>query len=387
MLTKIKYLNKKELIKRIMKRLILCIFFVLSCIFLFFKIKNSNEFNKFLNTNIYPNSVVIFEYNNYHYECLPGYTKYFTDLGFNVDVIIQEDGYESFEYYEPLNKIRIFTYKPKEIKKNKILLKKRLNMYNYSLLHFTDIQKDKLKLFKKLGYYDNPNSLFIVQAVDQLEKLGLEKFIQKNHVFSLADYGLVNYINPNYFGNMNITHKKNKKIIFYITSSINKYYSYLIIAVRHLKNKSIDFEIDITGWNDNLCEDIIPNDIRKYFIFHGLVSYNKLYSIIKKSDFIILNLFPDNEIDILFKSFRATGNAQLAYGFNKPVIIEESFAKVYKFSNQNAIIFKKHNLSDAIEKAVQISEKEYDDMTYNMEILRESIYNTSFNNLKNSLQI
>ena len=371
-----------------MKRLILCLFFVLSCIFLFFKIrKNTYELNKFFNVKIYPNSVVIYEYNNYHYECLPGYTKYFTDLGFNVDVIIQEDGYESLEYFEPFNKIRIFIYKPNEIKKNKKFLKRRLNMYNYSLLHSTDIQKDRIKLFKKLGYYDNPNSLFIVHAVDQLDILGLEKFIQKNHVFGLADYGLVNYINPNYFGNMNITHIKNKKITFYITSSINKFYSYLIIAVRNLKNKSIDFEIDITGWNDNLCEDIIPNDIRQYFIFHGLVSYNKLYSIIKKSDFIILNLFPDNEIDIIFKSFRATGNAQLAYGFNKPVIVEESFAKIYKFSKQNAIIFKKHNLSDAIERAVQISEKEYGDMTYNMGVLRESIYNTSLKNLKNSLQI
>ena len=63
------------------------------------------------------------------------------------------------------------------------------------------------------------------------------------------------------------------------------------------------------------------------------------------------------------------------------------FIIILLYSNQNAIIFKNHNLSDTIEKAVQISEKEYDDMTYNMEILRKSIYNTSLNNLKNSLQI
>ena len=243
-----------------MKRLILCIFFVLSCIFLFFKIKNSNEFNKFLNTNIYPNSVVIFEYNNYHYECLPGYTKYFTDLGFNVDLIIQNNGVNSLSHFEPKNKIRIFRYKKALQIKRKNLFKNKLKMYNFSLLHSTDKQKKRIKLFRQLGYYDNPNSIFIVHAVDYLYKLHLEKFIVKKHVFGLADYGIINYVNPNYFGNMNLTHSKNKKITFYLPSSKKKYYSYLLLGARNLKNKRIDFEINITGGNKAIYEGIIPKD-------------------------------------------------------------------------------------------------------------------------------
>ena len=376
-----------------MKRitLIICILLILSYIFFFFKNRKKkpiSELNNYLNATIYPNSIIIYEYNNYHFECLPGYIKYFTDLGFNVDVIIKKSGIKSLEYFEPMNKIRIFTYDhPNELKENKILFKKKFNMYNYSLLHTISFQKDRVKLFKNLGFYDNPNSLFVLHALDQLEMLGLEKYVQKNHVFGLADYGKLNYINPNYFGNLDFSHKKNKKIIFYVTSSINKYYSYLILAVRNLKNKAFDFEIDITGWNKNLNKKIIPQDIRQYFHFHGLVSYTKLYSIILKTDFIIMNLFPDNEIDIVFKTFRATGSAQLSYGFNRPVIVEESFAKVYKFSNQTAIIFKNHDLSDAMERAIQMSEKEYKDMTYNVKLLRESIYNISLNNLKKALHI
>lgn len=43
--------------------------------------KNKNLWiNKFFN--------VIYKYNNYFYECLPGCTKYFNDLGFNVEVLI-----------------------------------------------------------------------------------------------------------------------------------------------------------------------------------------------------------------------------------------------------------------------------------------------------------
>ncbi len=70
-----------------------------------------------------------------------------------------------------------------------------------------------------------------------------------------------------------------------------------------------------------------------------------MYNIVKNTDFIIINLYPNRKQEILFKTFRATGNTQLAYGFYKPVIFEESFAKVYKFSNKTAIIFKENDIS------------------------------------------
>ena len=77
----------------------------------------------------------------------------------------------------------------------------------------------------------------------------------------------------------------------------------------------------------------------------------------------------------------------MAYGFNKPVIVEESFVKVYKFRNKNAIIFKNHDLCNAMEKASNISEEEYENITYNMKLLKKSIYNIFLNNLKNPLNM
>ena len=350
------------------------------------KKKSKNEIYKFYNATVYPNSVVIFEYNNYHYECLPGYSKYFTDLGFNVDVIIQKNGVNSLAEFEPKNKIRIFTYKSALQIRRKDIFRNKLKMYNYSLLHSTDKQIRRRRLFRKLGFYANPNSLFIVHATDYLYKLHLKRFIRINHVFGLADYGRLTYVNPNYFGKMNLTHTKNKKITFYLPSSKKKYYSYLILGARNLKNKLIDFEINITGGNKAIYKDIIPKHLRNNFIFHRLVSYTKLYSIIKNSDFIILNLFPHSRVDRKFRTI-ATGSAQQAYCFNKPVIVEESFAKVYKFTNKTAIIFKNHDLCNAMEKASNISEEKYENMTYNMKLLKKSIYNISLNNLKKALNM
>ena len=81
--------------------------------------------------------------------------------------------------------------------------------------------------------------------------------------------------------------------------------------------------------------------------------------ILLKFYFIILNLYPDNEVDNLFRTFRATGNVQLSYGFYKPVLIEENFVKVYNFSKETAIIHKGHNISSAILKAATMSKNEY----------------------------
>ena len=68
-----------------------------------------------------------------------------------------------------------------------------------------------------------------------------------------------------------------------------------------------------------------------------------MYDIVKKSDFIILNLYPDREIDNLFKTYRSRGNSQLAYWFYNPVLIKENYIKVYKCSNETSIIYKNHN--------------------------------------------
>ena len=347
--------------------------------------KKNDQIIKFLKSSIYPKSVLIFEYNTYHLECLPGYTKYFTDLGYNVDIIIRYNYINSMEKFEPKDLIRIFQFSANQLRGRQSQLKKKFRLYNYSLLHSTDINKKKNKIYKSLGFFSNRKSLFVVHGLDFLKKLRLHKFIKRNHVFSLADYGKTNYINPNYFGEYNLTFQRNRKISFYITSTKNKFYSYLLIGTRNLKNKLIDFEIHVTGMSNSLRKDIIPKDLKKYFYFHGLVNYQNLYKIIKNTDFIILNLYRHNKGDTLFRSNRATGSAQLSYGFYKPVLVEEIFAPVYKFSNKTAIIFKNPNLSFAMEKATQITANEYIEMSKNIKSLRESIYNISLNNLKKAL--
>jgi len=70
----------------------------------------SNTVIELLKSNIKNNTVLIFENSFYHQECTPGYTKYFLDLGFNVDIIIDSSGLNTFCLFKSFENIRAFTF-------------------------------------------------------------------------------------------------------------------------------------------------------------------------------------------------------------------------------------------------------------------------------------
>jgi len=345
---------------------------------------NNDLIIDFIKSKTVPNSILISEYQPYHLECLPGYSKYFTDLGYNVDILIYPRFKESMEKFEPKNKIRIFEFKNKtEIEKYLIQFKKKLKEYKFLFVETLELFNSKF--YEKIGF-DDYDTLFAIHHIDRLYKYGINISISKNEVFSILDYGIIPYLNPNYFGEFNLTHEKNEKITFFTTSSLARNYSHFLKAVQYLKDKKIDFKINIVGRSGNFKEKDIPENLKKYISFFLNVKFQKMFEIVKNSDFIILNLFPDQEFDNLYRTYRATGNSQLAYGFHKPVLIEENFAKPYKFSNKTAIIFKGHDLSSAMLKATQISREEYRYLSLNMKKLKDYIYEGSLKNLKNVLE-
>jgi hypothetical protein len=94
-------------------------FIIILLYFVFFIYNNSMSQNKNLlkvasfyelfNKNETLNKrVLIFEPNSHHYECTPGFTKYFLDLGYNVDIIMQSSGIDSFIYFKKIEKICLF---------------------------------------------------------------------------------------------------------------------------------------------------------------------------------------------------------------------------------------------------------------------------------------
>ena len=346
--------------------------------------KKVRTFNDFLNLSDQNNSILIASYETFHLECLPGFINYFINLKYKVDILIQFNLIESIGKLKSNEYIRIFPYKDmNEIKSNIKILKNIIMKYKFLLL--LTLEKYRIQFYKDLGYYNHSNSLFIIHHIDELYSIGLKRYILENKVFGLIDTGKILYLNPSYFGDFKISFEKHKITKFFITSTKNRNYTYFLKGIYLLKKKSIDFKINIIGRSGKFKNKDIPKELRIYFHFYSNIPYQKMYKIIQESDFIILNLFPSRKEDNIYKYYRATGNAQISYGFCKPVLVEKSFSSIYKFSDKNSIIYNNNDLDLAMMKAAKITNKKYKILVKNLGVLRKKIYRISFNNLKKIL--
>lgn len=71
------------------------------------KIKRLEELFKYKLKN---NTILVFEPNKYHYECTPGFAKFFIDLGYNIDIIMNTFGKDALCLFEPIEKVELFIY-------------------------------------------------------------------------------------------------------------------------------------------------------------------------------------------------------------------------------------------------------------------------------------
>lgn len=351
---------------------------------LFYSIKNKERtFNNFLKIDDSQNSVLITLFEIEHLECLPGFINYFINLKFKVDILIRDVSIESIEKLKPTKYIRIFQYKNIDEIKNNIQLIKNITR-KYKFLFLLTLEIEKINFYKELGFYNHPNSLFIIHHINELFSVGIERYILENKVFSLIDTKTILYLNPSYFGHFKLSFKKNKKVKFFITSTKYRNYEPFLKGIEFLKNNSLDFEINVVGRCGKFGIEDVPKELRKYFQFYSKIPYQKLYEIVLASDFIILNLYPRTEDDI-YKFYRATGSAQLSYGFCKPALVEKSFSSIYKFTDKNSIIYSNNDISSAMMKAIKISNIKYSILCKNLNLLRKKIFDISLNNLKKTI--
>lgn len=341
---------------------------------------------KFLDAELPAKSVAIFEPNSYHLECMPGYAKYFTDLGYSVDILMRSDNEDSMELFEPKEKIRIFSFKKLEqISSVSSQMSDKFSKYDHVLLHTTD--PDKKSLIDSLGFFSNTNTFFIAHDVTYPAAIGYEDYLSQNKFWVLGDFEKGLYVNPHYFGDVQFKNK-NEKTRFFITSTTQRSYEVLIDAVTNLHNAGLDFEIFVCGRSYDLCKEAMPENIRNHFSFHQQIPYSTLYSEIQKSDYIIMLLDPENDYDKLFKGKRATGSAQLVYGFAKPPIIHKDFADMYKFDSDNAWIYNSNkNLTAAMKNAINEKSDNYEMRCAHVKLLASDIYSTSLNHVKKALHM
>ena len=346
----------------------------------------------FFNSEVRDNSILIVEPNSYHADALASYTKYFIDLGFNVDIMLRHENCvdNSFVLCPKENVPRIFKGNIKHIKK--LLSLDKLKKYEYVFISTSAYWQPEIGYFDSFINYlgfepKGKNGLLMIEHnLDScLKEYKEEKYLKENRLFTLSGFHNTPMLNPNYYGNVKITDKSEEIVNFTVVAGIQKYckdHDLIINATEQLLKENItNFQINIIG-KGNIK---IPVELSKYINVLGYLSFLEVFQQMEKADFCLALLNPNIAEHQKYLSGTTTGSRQLSLGFATPILINNQFAQAYSFNNSNAVIYDGNDLYSAMKQAIYMDKSEYNIMQNNLKILRDTLWNESLNNLKKSI--
>lgn len=363
-------------------------FFLIYLIIILFKgikesiliLPNSNNITGLLSCNIKNNTVLIFEPEFFHHECTPGYTKYFLDLGYNVDIIIDNYGSNTFFLFKSLENIRLFTfYKLSELSAHSVEFQYIFKNYSYIVIETTN--PDRNETYNELGFFKMNNTIFVLHTIEHIYTTGISIFYNQNRIWSLGNFKNTLYVNPHYYGDIKIR-SKNNRTKFFITSNEERNYQDLISAAEKIKNENLDFEVIVIGRGKSFSKEDLSENLKENFQFKFNVIFKDLYEAVYSSDYIIINLYPNYKNNDLFRRNRLTGSLQLSLGFFKLALIHKSFAEFYNLSSENSLLFDNSNYYEIMRKAILLLDQEYKEKQKNLIKLSKSLYKISLDNIK-----
>lgn len=337
-----------------------------------------SSLNNLINSN-YTNDILLIEPNmRYHAECLPGYIKYFNDLGYKVDVVLSNNNLSTLPFCRIMDlNFKVYPF------------------YNYSSLQNIADNCEIIKRYKKIFVSTSmsltgelypsriqfPNK--IINVAHSIKSIKDDKIDRIGSNIVILSYFNKNYdtVNPHFFGeNKNID--KNYTTTFITVGRIHKNvknYSLMIHTVDKLiKNNIKNFKVLCIGWEGELS---IPTHLQDYIKVIGRISFNELYSLMEKSDFYLSLLDPYNLLHKKYSYDIISGSNQLVLGFKTPFIINDIYASAYGYDQSNAIIYKENNLYESMIDSINMTNEQYKSISKNIEKLSLSIYNNSLSTL------
>ena len=334
-----------------------------------------------------PKTVLICEPHFCHGECLPGLTKYLQDLGYNVDIITRYSNFIEDPFCNYKNKPRVFGGSLRMLKS--WLADKRVSQYEYIFITTTVLWDDGVSgmhFLKYLGFTPKCKNgcLFIDHAPNMFfNKYSEQTLVEQKRIFALSNLSYMAQLNPHYFGEFEKRQElhKDKKIFVAVGRMGARNYDSMLDAVRKLKSQKYDFVIKVIGSG----KMNIPDDLKDTIIHLGRLDYQKMYTEIASADFIIAGLDLFNEEHHQYLVGCTTGNLQLSFGFNKPMIINELFGQHYELE-KSAIFYKDNDIYSAMKTAICMSDKEYKNLTAVLNKLAKTTYKRSLDNLKTATE-
>lgn len=328
--------------------------------------------------------VLVVEPHPYHDFLLPGVSKYFIDLGYDVDVLINKECKRDNSFYRfdfPLH-IKYFSTK------NLAKLLKHISEYDY--LFITSLEYwipgiETTDIFSILKFIPKPKHkvLGLIHTLKHLELFKIQDKLENcGQSFSISGQmlndKLIPMLYPFYFGKVDFNKPKGEKVRFITAGVFCKDYDLLTQTVDKLLEKGItNFEIIVVT-----KKRLKFKSYKKHIKGVGHLTYPQLYKEMEKSDYYLPLLNPENPIQQHFLDGSTSGSMILSLGFLTPCLINDQFAKVYRLNDKNSIIYKNGELAAAMEKAINQSQSEYQIMQADLKLFSDEMYKQSLENLK-----
>lgn len=358
--------------------------------------------------------VLIFEPNfDAHSEVVPGYAKYFLDLGCQVDVLMLQSNYDMGALARLKDdNLHIFTIEMETI--NDFFAINEISLYDKIVLTSHIVYWAN---FDKTIYKDIKSTVraeFVIDSKEQdipiesafvcypallkhydkisvvehhLEKCP-RKLLNDNKVISLSEVAITKKINviianPHYYGNVKLNCKKENFTNFIMIGGLHafrKNTNILFVALKKLVACGIkNFKITVIGYGELTgCDD----DIKEFFDIKGRISYPKMYEYLENADFILPLFDPNNKDHNRYIEKGTSGIFQLIYGFRKPCIIHNKFSAVHNLSDSNSIIYQNNEeLASKMKKCINMDTETYNTYVQNISETANMMYEKGKENL------
>lgn len=363
--------------------------------------------------------LLVVEPHPYHYEVVAGVVKYFIDMRYDITILVRENFDEEDVLCRLKEKAQLKIKKyndDSELKKE--LMDKSIEEYDYvffsSLEYFHDGKKDRIIDFlggvpktKRgfLGIYHNLNMISDKEM----------QYLKEGRIFTLSEFNYKGIETPilstHLFGKFEEKTDINpKRKIVLIGLSNRRMLVENAVEEMMENNEYEDLDIVVVGklkWQKDVVKRSISNLV--YYICKasklktpynkctmrswknvkliGTMKFQEMFELIEQSDFIGIILDPCDYQSKPFLNVKTSGSKQLSYGFCKPVIINDRFAKAYGFDNSTGVIYYDDNIYDGLKTIKNMSSETYRNMTLNLKDKSLELYNKSLDNLRKAMQI
>ena len=353
---------------------------------------NSFDMQSFFLSNVPKNTVLICEFYYGHGECLPGYVNYFLTLGYNVHVVINVDNYILGTFTKsnfPENKVKFFIVYD-YILYNNLFLKKVI-WYQYVILassgsglfHF---EQNYIKAYNKYNFYH------IEHDMQNYHEIYVKKICDKDYfkksILLIRDNPNYPWLIPLYFyDNVLIKKSKNTIINFICVGAIAKQYKnydLLFDVMRELIARNIrNFKVTIVGYFGDLSVFKMQG-LDGYLDIRGRLPYDSMYECVEQADFLLSLLDMSNKYNVkaYIQNWQTSGTNNLSIGFQTPCLYDKSFGKSFGFSDSSALFYSDNNLLEAMLRAMEMSDTEYQLLQKNLLQMKLALEAESLENLE-----